>query len=114
MDEASRRPLAGIKVLDLSRILAGPWASQLLADLGSDVIKVERVEGGDDTRTWGPPFAGGESAYYLSTNRGKRSLAIDIASSEGQQIVRDLAVRSDMLIENFKRGGLSKYRLEYD
>jgi crotonobetainyl-CoA:carnitine CoA-transferase CaiB-like acyl-CoA transferase len=114
MDQAQRRPLAGIKVLDLSRILAGPWASQLLADLGADVIKVERVEGGDDTRAWGPPFLCGESAYYLSTNRGKRSLAIDITSPEGQQIVRDLAVRSDVLIENFKVGGLSKYGLDYE
>jgi crotonobetainyl-CoA:carnitine CoA-transferase CaiB-like acyl-CoA transferase len=114
MDEALRRPLAGIKVLDLSRILAGPWASQLLADLGADVIKVERTEGGDDTRAWGPPFAHGESAYYLSTNRGKRSLAIDIASPKGQQIIRDLAVRSDVLIENFKVGGLTKYGLDYE
>jgi crotonobetainyl-CoA:carnitine CoA-transferase CaiB-like acyl-CoA transferase len=114
MDEALRRPLAGIKVLDLSRILAGPWASQLLADLGADVIKVERIEGGDDTRAWGPPFAAGESAYYMSTNRGKRSLAVDITQPDGQQIVRDLAVRSDVLIENFKVGGLSKYGLDYE
>jgi crotonobetainyl-CoA:carnitine CoA-transferase CaiB-like acyl-CoA transferase len=114
MDESLRRPLAGLKVLDLSRILAGPWASQLLADFGADVIKVERVEGGDDTRAWGPPFAGGESAYYLSTNRGKRSLAVDITQPEGPQIVRELATRSDVLIENFKAGGLRKYGLDYE
>ncbi len=114
MEEGLRRPLAGLKVLDLSRILAGPWASQLLADLGADVIKVERIEGGDDTRAWGPPFAHGESAYYLSTNRGKRSLAVDITQPEGQQIVRELAVRSDVLIENFKAGGLRKYGLDYE
>ena len=114
MGEALHRPLAGIKVLDLSRILAGPWASQLLADLGADVVKVERIEGGDDTRTWGPPFASGESAYYLSTNRGKRSLAVDITQPDGQQIVRDLAARSDVLIENFKVGGLRKYGLDYE
>ncbi len=114
MDGVLRRPLDGIKVLDLSRILAGPWAAQLLADFGADVIKVERVEGGDDTRAWGPPFAHGESAYYLSTNRGKRSLAVDIAQPEGQQIVRDLAARSDVLIENFKVGGLQKYGLDYE
>jgi crotonobetainyl-CoA:carnitine CoA-transferase CaiB-like acyl-CoA transferase len=114
MDGGLRRPLAGLRVLDLSRILAGPWASQLLADLGADVIKVERVEGGDDTRAWGPPFAGGESAYYLSTNRGKRSLAVDITQPEGQQIIRELAARSDVLIENFKVGGLQKYGLDYE
>jgi len=114
MDEGLRRPLAGLKVLDLSRILAGPWASQLLADLGADVIKVERIEGGDDTRAWGPPFAHGESAYYLSTNRGKRSLAVDFTQPEGQQIVRELATRSDVLIENFKAGGLRKYGLDYE
>jgi crotonobetainyl-CoA:carnitine CoA-transferase CaiB-like acyl-CoA transferase len=114
MDESLRRPLAGLKVLDLSRILAGPWASQLLADLGADVIKVERIDGGDDTRTWGPPFAHGESAYYLSTNRGKRSLAVDITQPEGQGIVGDLAARSDVLIENFKVGGLRKYGLDYE
>ncbi|HUG59953.1 MAG TPA: CaiB/BaiF CoA-transferase family protein [Candidimonas sp.] len=114
-------PLDGIKILDLSRILAGPWCSQNLADLGADVIKVERPDVGDDTRTWGPPFlkdADGfdtsEAAYYLSTNRNKRSIAIDIASPEGAALVREMAKQCDVLIENFKVGGLKKYGLDYD
>jgi crotonobetainyl-CoA:carnitine CoA-transferase CaiB-like acyl-CoA transferase len=113
-------PLAGIKVLDLSRILAGPWATQLLADLGAEVIKVERPEGGDDTRHWGPPYLRnrdgcetGESAYFLSTNRGKRSVAIDFSTEDGSRLVRDLALQSDVLIENYKVGGLEKYRLAW-
>jgi crotonobetainyl-CoA:carnitine CoA-transferase CaiB-like acyl-CoA transferase len=111
-------PLTGIKVLDLSRILAGPWATQLLADLGADVIKIERPVGGDDTRSWGPPYltdADGretkESAYFLSTNRGKRSVAIDFATSAGSRLVRELALQSDVLVENYKVGGLQKYQL---
>lgn len=114
-------PLDGIKVLDLSRILAGPWCSQNLADLGADVFKVERPDVGDDTRTWGPPFlkdADGvdtsEAAYYLSTNRNKRSIAIDIASPEGAELVREMAKKCDVLLENFKVGGLKKYGLDYD
>lgn len=113
-------PLHGLKVLDLTRVLAGPWATQMLADLGADVIKVERPAGGDDTRAWGPPYlkdARGrettESAYYLSANRGKRSVAIDIATAEGQKLVRELALQSDVLIENFKVGGLAKYGLAW-
>ncbi|MBI1366370.1 MAG: CoA transferase [Alphaproteobacteria bacterium] len=112
--------LAGVKVLDLSRVLAGPWASQLLADLGADVIKVERPGAGDDTRHWGPPFltsAQGETtdaAYFLAANRNKRSLALDIARPEGAAIVKRLAARSDILLENFKVGGLKKYGLDYD
>ncbi len=113
-------PLAGILVLDLSRILAGPWATQLLADFGAEVIKVEHPRGGDDTRSWGPPYlrdAEGretaESAYYLSTNRGKRSVAIDLARPEGQQLVRGLAAQADVLVENFKVGGLARYGLAY-
>lgn len=113
-------PLHGLKVLDLSRVLAGPWATQMLADLGADVIKVERPAGGDDTRAWGPPYlrdARGretsESAYYASTNRGKRSAAIDIATADGQKLVRELALQSDVLIENFKVGGLAKYGLAW-
>ncbi len=113
--------LAGVRVLDLSRVLAGPWCGQLLADLGADVIKVERPGTGDDTRGWGPPFvtdtAGAptrESAYYLCANRGKRSLAVDMAGPRGQAIVRDLAARSDVIIENFKVGGLARYGLDYD
>ena len=113
-------PLSGIRILEMSRILAGPWAGQLLADYGAEVIKIERPGTGDDTRSWGPPFltdeAGretSESAYFLSTNRGKRSVAIDIARPEGQALVRRLALNSDVLIENFKVGGLKKYGLDY-
>jgi crotonobetainyl-CoA:carnitine CoA-transferase CaiB-like acyl-CoA transferase len=111
--------LHGVRVLDLSRVLAGPWASQVLADLGADVIKVERPAAGDDTRSWGPPFlpdrhddtARGESAYYLSANRGKKSITVDFSQPEGQAIVRGLAAQSDILLENFKVGGLQKLGL---
>lgn len=114
-------PLAGIKVLDLSRVLAGPWCTQNLADLGADVYKIERPGTGDDTRGWGPPFlkdANGnptsEAAYYLSANRNKRSIALDIASPEGAAIVREMAKKCDILVENFKVGGLKKYGLDYE
>src|SRR4051812_28406483 len=114
-------PLSHIKVLDLSRIMAGPWAGQLLADLGADVIKVERPGVGDDTRGWGPPFLKAsdgsetrESGYYLSVNRGKRSLTLAIDQPEGQAIVRKLAARADILLENFKVGTLARYGLGYD
>ena len=114
-------PLQGIVVLDLSRILAGPWATQLLADYGAEVLKVEHPQGGDDTRKWGPPYLkdaeGGdtrESAYYLSANRGKRSLAIDFSQPEGQALIRRLATQADVLVENFKVGGLARYGLGYD
>jgi hypothetical protein len=101
------KPLTGLKVVELARILAGPWAGQLLADLGADVVKVERPGTGDDTRQWGPPFApDGAAAYFHACNRGKRSLAIDIATAEGQAQVRALASEADVLIENFKVGGL--------
>ncbi|MEG3154608.1 CaiB/BaiF CoA transferase family protein [Sphingomonas sp. RB1R13] len=106
-------PLAGRRVLDLSRVLAGPWSTMVLADLGAEVIKVEHPRGGDDTRHWGPPYAGGESAYYLCANRNKRSIAIDLATADGQAIVRDLAARADVLVENYKLGGLDKYGLDY-
>jgi crotonobetainyl-CoA:carnitine CoA-transferase CaiB-like acyl-CoA transferase len=110
-------PLAGIRVLDLSRVLAGPWCGQLLADYGADVIKVERPGSGDDTRGWGPPYWGdaaqGMAAYYLSTNRGKRSIAIDIASTEGAALVRRLAQDADVLLENYKVGQLAKYGLDH-
>jgi crotonobetainyl-CoA:carnitine CoA-transferase CaiB-like acyl-CoA transferase len=113
-------PLAGIVVLDLSRILAGPWATQALADFGAEVIKIEHPRGGDDTRSWGPPYlrdAEGretqESAYYLSANRGKKSVAIDLARPEGQALVRRLAAQADVLVENFKVGGLARYGLAY-
>jgi len=113
-------PLRGVTVLDLSRILAGPWATQALADFGATVIKIERPEGGDDTRGWGPPylkFADGseseESAYFASANRGKQSVAIDFSRPEGQQIVRRLAGHADILVENFKVGGLARFGLAY-
>ncbi len=112
--------LSGLKVLDLSRVLAGPWCSQMLADLGADVIKIERPDQGDDTRGWGPPYVENnvgepvESAYFLSTNRGKRSLAIDISQQQGQKIIRSLVKKADVLIENFKVGGLKKYGLDYE
>ena len=107
-------PLKGRKVLDLSRVLAGPWATMILGDLGADVIKVERPGSGDDTRHWGPPFANGEAAYYLCANRNKRSLALDIASPEGQAILREMAAAADVVVENFKAGALAKYGLDYE
>lgn len=113
-------PLKGVRVVELARILAGPWAGQLLADLGADVIKVESPDGGDDTRKWGPPFVmshDGENlsaAYYHSCNRGKRSIAIDFSTPEGAETIRRLVATSDVLIENFKLGGLKKYGLDYE
>jgi len=112
-------PLKGVKVLDLSRVLAGPWASQALADFGADVWKIEHPEGGDDTRQWGENMAlaskcnGNMSAYYLSANRGKSSLTIDISTDKGQQIIRELVQKADILIENFKVGNLKKYGLDH-
>jgi len=113
----SAPPLAGIRVLELARVLAGPWAGQLLADLGAEVVKVESPEG-DDTRQWGPPFVANpdgsqDAAYFHATNRGKRSIAVDFRTGDGQRIVSDLAARSDVLIENFKVGGLKRHRLDY-
>ncbi|WP_341912078.1 CaiB/BaiF CoA-transferase family protein [Ferrovibrio terrae] len=115
-----RGPLSHVRVLDLSRIMAGPWATQILADLGADVIKIERPGAGDDTRAWGPPFLQGtdgkptkEAGYYLSVNRGKRSMALDISTPEGQETVRQLAAISDVVVENYKVGTLSKYGLDY-
>ena len=113
-------PLTGLRVLDLTRVLAGPWATQLLADFGAEVIKIEKPGEGDDTRGWGPPFvtngdgSRGDAAYFLSANRGKWSVAIDMASSEGQKLIRELAAKSDIVIENFKVGGLKKYGLDYE
>lgn len=113
-------PLGHVRVLELSRVLAGPWAAQTLADLGASVIKVEKPGAGDDTRTYAPPYAANsdgsqssESAYFLSTNRGKRSVTIDFIHPEGQKLVRALAAKSDVVIENFKVGGLAKYGLDY-
>ncbi|MBV9528172.1 CaiB/BaiF CoA-transferase family protein, partial [Sphingomonas sp.] len=110
------KPLEGIKVLDLSRVLAGPWCTQLLADLGAEVIKVERPGSGDDTRHWGPPWHGeGEqrvAAYFLSANRGKKSAAIDFGTEQGATLVRKLAAKADVIVENFKVGGLDKFGLD--
>jgi len=113
--------LCGVRVLDFSRVLAGPWASQLLGDLGAEVIKIEKPGTGDDTRHWGPPWLSGkdcdaerESAYFLSANRNKKSVTLDISKPEGQQIARELAAQSDVLIENFKVGGLAKFGLDYE
>ncbi|WP_459616648.1 CaiB/BaiF CoA transferase family protein [Bordetella sp. 2513F-2] len=114
-------PLTGIRVLDLTRVLAGPWCTQNLADLGAEVVKIERPGAGDDTRAWGPPYlrdAEGnettEAAYYLSANRNKLSVALDIATPRGAELVRELAAQSDILVENFKVGGLRKYGLDYE
>lgn len=114
-------PLSHLRVLDLSRIMAGPWSTQILADLGADVIKVERPSVGDDTRSWGPPFLKDESGaetreagYYLSVNRSKRSIAIDLDKPDGQEVVRRLAARSDIVVENFKVGTLKKFGLDYE
>jgi crotonobetainyl-CoA:carnitine CoA-transferase CaiB-like acyl-CoA transferase len=113
-------PLSGLRVLDLTRVLAGPWATQMLADFGAEVIKIERPGEGDDTRGWGPPFltnadgSRGDAAYFQSANRGKQSVCIDMAKPEGQDLLRKLAANSDVVIENFKVGGLKKYGLDYN
>jgi crotonobetainyl-CoA:carnitine CoA-transferase CaiB-like acyl-CoA transferase len=107
-------PLEGVKVLDLSRVLAGPYATMVLADLGADVVKVEHPEHGDDTRQWGPPFAGDESAYFLSVNRNKRSIGVDLKDAEGLERVKELAADADVVIENMRRGALEKLGLGYE
>ena len=115
----AKPPLHGIRVIELARILAGPWAGQLLADLGADVIKIESPNG-DDTRAWGPPFVTGEdgenlsAAYYHACNRGKRSIAVDFSTPDGAETIRKLAASADVFIENFKFGGLKKYGLDYE
>src|SRR4051812_35217341 len=121
MATSNQGALAGIKVLDLSRVLAGPWCTQILADLGADVVKIERPESGDDTRHWGPPFlkdANGndteQAAYYASCNRNKRSVTIDMSRAEGQALIRRMGADSDILVENFKVGGLKQYGLDYE
>lgn len=113
-------PLHGIRVLDLTRVLAGPWCTQLLADLGAEVIKVERPRNGDDTRSWGPPFVrrpdgadAADSAYFIAANRGKKSITVDIAKTEGQEIIRSLCKHSDVFIENYKVGDMARYGLDY-
>lgn len=116
---AAERPLAGIRVIELARVLAGPWAGQMLSDLGADVIKIEHPDGGDETRGWGPPFITGadgkplSAAYFHATNRGKRSVAVDFKTDDGQAVIRRLAATADVVIENFKVGGLAKYGLDH-
>ena len=119
MSAGVQQSLAGVRVLDLTRVLAGPWCTQVLADLGADVIKVERPGSGDDTRGWGPPFLKDgegnetpESAYYLCANRNKRSLTVDLSTAEGQAVIRRLAMRSDVLVENFKVGDMARHGLD--
>jgi crotonobetainyl-CoA:carnitine CoA-transferase CaiB-like acyl-CoA transferase len=107
-------PLAGVRVADLSRVLAGPYCTMVLADLGADVVKVERPEGGDETRSWGPPFAGGEAAYYLSVNRNKRSCALDLSQEEGRALALELCARADIVVENFKVGGADRLGVGYE
>lgn len=109
------RPLDGIRVLDLSRVLAGPWCTQQLADFGAEIIKIERPGAGDDTRQWGPPWLEGtdESAYFLGANRGKHSVCVDLSQADGQDLIRRLAAQSDVVVENFKIGGLAAYGLDY-
>ena len=114
-------PLKGYRVLDMSRVLAGPWAGQLLADLGAEVLKIERPEVGDDTRHWGPPYRKDKQgkdtedvAYFFCANRGKKSVTVDITQPDGQEIIRQLVLQTDVLIENYKVGGLAKYGLDFD
>ena len=123
MESSSNHPntaLAGVKVLDLSRVLAGPWATQILADLGAEVFKIENPKGGDDTRVWGPPFVDDEvnnrrdAAYYTCANRNKESVCIDLSKPDGAELIKRLAAEADILVENFKVGGLKKYGLDYD
>src|SRR5580704_19616589 len=115
-----QRILQGVRILDLTRVLAGPWCTQNLADLGAEVIKIERPGKGDDTRSWGPPFLKdreghdtADAAYYLACNRGKKSVTLDIASQEGRRIARSLALSADVLVENFKVGDLARHGLDY-
>ncbi|MCK4340775.1 MAG: CoA transferase [Phycisphaerae bacterium] len=107
-------PLSGVRVLDLSRILAGPWCTMLLGDLGAEIIKVERPGSGDDTRAWGPPFSGGESAYYLCCNRNKKSIVIDLKNQRGIELVKEIAEVSDVLVENFTPGLMKRFGLDYE
>src|SRR5712691_7700427 len=110
----SASPLAGVRIVDLSRVLAGPYATLTLADLGADVVKVEHPRGGDETRSWGPPFAGGESAYFLSVNRSKRSVALDLKDPEARDLALELCARADVVIENFRHGAAERLGLDYE
>lgn len=112
--QSDRAPLAGLRVVDLSRVLAGPYCTMLLADLGADVVKIERPRTGDETRTWGPPFVAGEAAYFVAVNRGKRSCAIDIATDPGRELVRGLCAPADVVVENFRPGTAQRLGLGYD
>ncbi|MEE9533543.1 MAG: CoA transferase, partial [Acidimicrobiia bacterium] len=110
----TEQALRGVRVLDFSRILAGPFCTMMLGDLGAEIIKVERPGSGDDTRTWGPPFAGGESAYYLCCNRNKKSIAVDLGKPQGRELATELAKKSDVLIENFTPGLMKRFGLDYE
>jgi crotonobetainyl-CoA:carnitine CoA-transferase CaiB-like acyl-CoA transferase len=112
-DNQAAPPLAGVRVVDLSRVLAGPYATMALADLGADVVKVEHPRGGDETRSWGPPFVGGESAYFLSVNRSKRSIALDLKDPDGRDLALELCARADVVIENFRSGSAERLGLGY-
>src|SRR5919201_80828 len=112
--EAPVQPLSDIRVVDLTRVLAGPYCTMLLADLGAEVIKVEQPGRGDDTRQWGPPFAGGESAYYLSINRNKQGITLDLRHERARDLLRQLVARADVLVENFKLGSMEDWGLGYD
>jgi crotonobetainyl-CoA:carnitine CoA-transferase CaiB-like acyl-CoA transferase len=112
-DVPTTLPLSGIRVADFSRVLAGPLATMLLADLGADVIKIERPETGDDTRGWGPPFVGGDAAYFLSLNRNKRSVTLDLSTDEGRSAARRIALASDVVVENFRRGLMERFGLDH-
>lgn len=114
MERSSKLPLEGVRVADLSRVLAGPYCTMVLADLGADVVKVERPQGGDETRGWGPPFVGGEAAYYLSVNRSKRSCALDLSRAEGRELALDLCAAADVVIENFRAGGADRLGVGYE
>src|ERR671936_495849 len=114
LDDPLMPPLEGLRVVDLSRVLAGPYCTMVLADLGADVVKVERPGEGDETRGWGPPFAGGEAAYYLSVNRGKRSCAVDLRDPAGCELARDLCAAAEVVVENFKVGGADRLGLSYE
>ncbi|MDX6344660.1 MAG: hypothetical protein QOH87_4798, partial [Trebonia sp.] len=111
---AAPAPLRGVRVLDFSRVLAGPYCTMVLADLGADVIKVERPGSGDETRSWGPPFAGGEATYYLAVNRGKRSLALDLADPSSRPVTQKLLAGADVVIENFRAGVADRLGLGYE